>query len=279
MDNEIHVGDEVDESKFFAGVFTSQRSEEDLAGWVKYFYRRVSILTVINYQRKHFFFPIRYHTYFKELGNLRSQLHIVGSSNVKLIDFCLMEDDQINPPLAKAGKTKSSIKDFSRSNGTAKSQLVNGMHSLKVLKDVSANVTDRHAYCAVASRVRSVIGFVKVAYPDLIGGDGLGKAEPLNTKDRKVCRAKLLTCVERGLHAATAIQEVVYDLDALASSTSRGTLGEQLFGNWDEKKVGKRNLDTKRLIFESRFESGNLRKAIQVQSVLALYVIDYVHII
>lgn len=32
MDNEIHVGDEVDENKFFAGVFTSQRSEEDLAG-------------------------------------------------------------------------------------------------------------------------------------------------------------------------------------------------------------------------------------------------------
>lgn len=32
MDNAIHVGDEVDESKFFAGVFTSQRSEEDLVG-------------------------------------------------------------------------------------------------------------------------------------------------------------------------------------------------------------------------------------------------------
>lgn len=32
MDNEIHVGDEVDENKFFSGVFTSQRSEEDLAG-------------------------------------------------------------------------------------------------------------------------------------------------------------------------------------------------------------------------------------------------------
>jgi len=32
MDNEIHLGNEVDENKFFAGVFTSQRSEEDLAG-------------------------------------------------------------------------------------------------------------------------------------------------------------------------------------------------------------------------------------------------------
>lgn len=35
MDNAIHLGDEVDESKFFAGVFTSQRSEEDLVGYVK----------------------------------------------------------------------------------------------------------------------------------------------------------------------------------------------------------------------------------------------------
>ena len=32
MNNEIHIDDEVDESKFFAGIFTSQRSEEDLAG-------------------------------------------------------------------------------------------------------------------------------------------------------------------------------------------------------------------------------------------------------
>ncbi|XP_011632077.1 cytosolic carboxypeptidase 1-like isoform X2 [Pogonomyrmex barbatus] len=241
MDNEIHVGDEVDESKFFAGIFTSRRSEEDLAG---------------------------YHTFFKELGNLRSQLHIVGSSNAKLTDLCLIEDDEINSALMKAGKTRPSIMDFSSSNGTTtKGQLTNGTHSLKVLENlVSANATDRYAYCAVASRARSVIDFVKVAYPDLIGGDDLGKAEPLNIKDRKVCRAKLLTCVERGLHATAIVQEVVYDLDALANSTSRGSSGdERLLGNCDEKRVGKRNhLDTKRLQFESRFESGNLRKAIQI---------------
>lgn len=140
-------------------------------------------------------------------------------------------------------------------------------HDLKILRDVSANVTDRQAYCAVASKVRSVIGFVKVAYPDLIGGDGSGRAEPLNAKDRKVCRAKLLTCVERGLHAVTTVQEVVYDLDVLASAASRGSSSdERLLGNWDEKRiVGKRNsMDARQLQFESRFESGNLRKAIQV---------------
>lgn len=42
IDNATHVSDEVDESKFFAGVFTTQRSEEDLVGYVKnYFLKRV----------------------------------------------------------------------------------------------------------------------------------------------------------------------------------------------------------------------------------------------
>lgn len=118
----------------------------------------------------------------------------------------------------------------------------------------------------MASKVRSIIGFVKVAYPDLIGGDGLGKAEPLNAKDRKVCRAKLLTCVERGLHASTTIQEVVYDLDALANTASQRTSNvERLLGNWDESRIiDKYPMEARQLQFESRFESGNLRKAIQV---------------
>ncbi|XP_029675008.1 cytosolic carboxypeptidase 1-like isoform X2 [Formica exsecta] len=238
MDNAIHVGDEVDESKFFAGVFTTQRSEEDLVG---------------------------YHTFFKELGSLRSQLRIAGLSNIKLTDLCLVEDDRISSQLTKNGKAL--IKDFSKSNGAVKDRITSDTHGLKILQDVSTNVTDRQAYCAVASKVRSIIGFVKVAYPDLIGGDGLGKAEPLNAKDRKVCRAKLLTCVERGLHAATTVQEVVYDLDALANTASRRTSNdERLLGNWDENKiVSKHNsMHARQLQFESRFESGNLRKAIQI---------------
>ncbi|XP_025264847.1 cytosolic carboxypeptidase 1 isoform X3 [Camponotus floridanus] len=238
MDNAIHLGDEVDESKFFAGVFTSQRSEEDLVG---------------------------YHTFFKELGSLRSQLHVAGLSNVKLVDLCLAEDDWMSCQFTK--NAKASIKDFSKFNGATKDRLANNTHDLKILRDVSTNVTDRQAYCAVASKVRSIIGFVKVAYPDLIGGDGLGKAEPLNAKDRKVCRAKLLTCVERGLHAVATIQEVVYDLDALANVASRRTPSDdRLLGNWDEKRiVGKQtSTDARQLQFESRFESGNLRKAIQI---------------
>lgn len=61
MDNVIHVGDEVDESKFFAGVFTSQRSEEDLVGYVKNCLSKRSdfdiIIIVIN---TFFFYQISY---------------------------------------------------------------------------------------------------------------------------------------------------------------------------------------------------------------------------
>lgn len=178
----------------------------------------------------------------------------------------MLENDQTNSSLARIDKMRASVKDFSKSD-ESKNQFANNVHSLKSLEDVSASVMDQHAYCLVASKVKSVIGFVKVAYPDLIGGDGAGKAEPLNTKDRKVCRSKLLTCVERGLHAAAAtIQEVVYDLDALAASAARsGSRNDHpSLENWDEKRVGVRGSDTKQLRFESRFESGNLRKAIQV---------------
>ncbi|XP_025153461.1 cytosolic carboxypeptidase 1 isoform X2 [Harpegnathos saltator] len=240
IDNAIYMSDEVDEGKFFAGVFTSQRSEEDLVG---------------------------YHTFFRELGGLRSQLRIAGSSAAKLSEFGFIEDDQTDSQqlTRRTGKAKTPPRDFTRLNGTTKQQPVTGdRHRLKILEDASAELTDQDAYCAMASRVRSVIGFVKVAYPDWIGGDGSREAEPLNTKDRKVCRAKLLTCVERGLHAST-VQEVVYDLDAVASHACRQGRDARPLDNCDEKRLGKRaSPETKQLQFESRFESGNLRKAIQI---------------
>lgn len=148
---------------------------------------------------------------------------------------------------------------------------------LKIFQPIMAENVDneRLAYCLVASAVKSVIPFAKVAYPDLVGGDALGIIEPLNNKDRKVCRSKLLTCVDRGLHPGSMMHETVFDLDFLASNPPESEIGEpplertsessiRRLYNWDEKRVGK-NADTlKKLQFESRFESGNLRKAIQV---------------
>ncbi|XP_076178312.1 cytosolic carboxypeptidase 1 isoform X2 [Ptiloglossa arizonensis] len=237
-DMSMHAADEVDECKFFAGVFTSQRSEEDLN---------------------------EYNIFFKELGNLQFQVCLSKSSTEKLIDSVdAAEEDKLNLRCTKNGKmfAKDSTKD-----GTGKSQTGNGSRPIKVFDNMPSNMTDQQAYCVVASRVKSVISFVKVAYPDLVGGDGLGKEEPLNNKDRWVCRSKLLTCVERGLHGGTAMQEVVYDLDAVAAnnvSVDVQVSGDNALCNWDENRIGKRIGDVKCLHFESRFESGNLRKAIQI---------------
>ncbi|XP_046827934.1 cytosolic carboxypeptidase 1-like isoform X2 [Vespa crabro] len=241
-DKNLYPSEEIDESKFFAGVFTSQRNEEDLIG---------------------------YNVFFKELGNLQLQLSLAKSSSEKFIDSTnsTFDDDKTFSRYTKISKSKSFPKD-THTNGSLKHQIKsdNAKSDLKTLKDISSTTTDRHAYCLIASKVKSVISFVKVAYPDLIGGDSLGKPEPLNSKDRKVCRAKLLTCVERGLHAGTTIQEIVYDLDNVTTSLSSNDriTENKLLCNWDEKRIGKRNLETKHLQFESRFESGNLRKAIKI---------------
>ncbi|KAF7391837.1 hypothetical protein HZH68_011380 [Vespula germanica] len=241
-DKNLYPSEEIDESKFFAGVFTSQRTEEDLIG---------------------------YNVFFKELGNLQSQLSLIKSSSEKFIDSTnsTIDDDRTFSRYSKISKSKSLPKE-THTNGSLRSQIKseNTKSDLKTLKDISSTTTDRHAYCMIASKVKSVINFVKVAYPDLVGGDSLGKPEPLNNKDRKVCRAKLLTCVERGLHASTTTQEIVYDLDNVTTCLSANdkVTESKLLCNWDEKRTGKRNLETKQLQFESRFESGNLRKAIKI---------------
>ncbi|XP_066585231.1 cytosolic carboxypeptidase 1-like isoform X3 [Prorops nasuta] len=218
--------EEVDENKFFAGIFTCRRSEEDL---------------------------INYNVFFEELGSLQAQLCL--SSAEKLAELSDM----------KGIRSRLLGKDQSKSTDRAKDRR---KMNLRMLQDISEDTSEQNCYCVTASKVKSIISFVKVAYPDLVGGDCIGKAEPLNSKDRKVCRAKLITCVERSLHSETMMHETVYDLDALASSspsqTGLQTSNNRLLSNTDEQRIGKRLTDAKSLVFESRFESGNLRKAIQI---------------
>lgn len=84
-----------------------------------------------------------------------------------------------------------------------------------------------HAYTMIASQVKSVLPFVKVAYPDLMGGEGLGKLEPLSVKDRKVCRQKLLESVEKGFQLTSNLNNVVYDLDNLIASSKSDLTSEK----------------------------------------------------
>ncbi|KAK6643666.1 hypothetical protein RUM43_005176 [Polyplax serrata] len=136
--------------------------------------------------------------------------------------------------------------------------------SLNILKNLHQEHGMLHAYSMIASQVKSVAPFVKVAYPDLMGGEGFGKLEPLSVKDRKVCRQKLLESVDKGFQSTSPMCNVVYDLDSLITNAKTGSAQEkrELFNN-DEKRIGEK-LSVTHLVFESRFESGNLRKAIQV---------------
>lgn len=104
-----------------------------------------------------------------------------------------------------------------QSRGYNKEDLI----SLRVLRNLHQEHGMLHAYAMIASEIRSVIPFVKIAYPDLIGGESVGKLEPLNVKDRKVCRQKLLDSVDKGMHGTTSVQTVVYDLDFLINQPSK----------------------------------------------------------
>ncbi|XP_047117831.1 cytosolic carboxypeptidase 1-like isoform X1 [Schistocerca piceifrons] len=138
---------------------------------------------------------------------------------------------------------------------------------LTVFENIPNYSTFHYAYSVIASRVNSVLPFVKVAYPDMMGSEGSGKLEPLNIKDRRTCRSKLLNCVERGLHPNQVMNKVVYDLDSWSSVDPSHRLinaSEKVLFNMDERHLGSGEPEKRHLIFESRFESGNLRKAIQV---------------
>lgn len=168
----------------------------------------------------------------------------------------------------RAGKgNRTTIKD-AMMDGASQDSQENGTIGMRMFEDMPPNLTDEQAYCELAGRVRSIIDFTGVAYPDLVGGDALGKEEPLNEKDRWVCRSKLLASVERGLHGGAVMQEVVYDLDAIASKRPGKDCDipyKKEMCNFDDVSVGLQFGPTRSLCFYSAFESGNLRKAIQVQ--------------
>lgn len=56
--------------------------------------------------------------------------------------------------------------------------------NLKILEGLAAFVSVEDVYLNIASRVRSIIPFVKVAFPDLQGGDSLGIPEFQHDVDR-----------------------------------------------------------------------------------------------
>ncbi|XP_077292800.1 cytosolic carboxypeptidase 1-like [Arctopsyche grandis] len=189
----------------------------------------------------------RYNHLFKEFTRLQKQLRLIRGSKANIL-----EDSGSN----------ISSSDFNISK-TEHSNLIQGnsICSLKILRDPLPSNT-QEIYINVASKVKSIIPFVKVAYPNLCGGDAFNKPEYLNYVERSTCRKKLISCVERAINPDSVMNEVVYDLDSLCSGDMSKS-SDGILSNCDLQKLTNHQYLYKKLDFESRFESGNLRKVIQ----------------
>lgn len=135
------------------------------------------------------------------------------------------------------------------------------------LRDTMNHNSD--VYLKLARKTKSISRFQKVAYPDYIGAKSLPQVEPLHMEKGIVSRENLLDDIDRHLHPELIINEPVYDIDALLSQhvdAGWPTCGQDL-SNCDEKIIHSMDKNKKEgpLKFCSRFESGNLRKAIQIR--------------
>ncbi|CAH2050611.1 unnamed protein product, partial [Iphiclides podalirius] len=228
----------------------------------------------------------KYYIYFKEFGSYNKQIRQVKSrsnSRGSILEEFLNQSSgskNVSSSLNLSLCAILSSNDYERvsephtsvfqcCNRIQESSSFTSNSSLKIYKDISKYSLFQTVYCVIASRVRSVIPFVKVAYPDMTGGQSLNHPEPLNKMERAACRSKLLSCVDKAINPESYLNEVVYDLDQLCTATasdgsSQKSTDSVLLTNTDEQEISKANTFPTRLSFESRFESGNLRKAIQV---------------
>ncbi|KAM6304235.1 cytosolic carboxypeptidase 1 [Podargus strigoides] len=116
----------------------------------------------------------------------------------------------------------------------------------EVMLEVSSvsPVHDCDLYIEMVKTTKSIPEYSEVAYPDYFGHIPPPFKEPILKRPYGVQRRKISQDIERLIHQNDIIDRVVYDLDNLSSSVPK------------EADV---------LKFNSKFESGNLRKVIQIR--------------
>ncbi|XP_046861355.1 cytosolic carboxypeptidase 1-like [Xenia sp. Carnegie-2017] len=116
-------------------------------------------------------------------------------------------------------------------------------------------------------KCRSFADFVQKAFPDIYGHMPPLNPEPLYSKKPGISRSMLLKDFERVLNRPTFSDRVVYDLDSLRNCTGASVSSFNVScQSSDIPKCSSKVCQNKSpvLSFESRFECGNLRKAIQI---------------
>ncbi|XP_048146422.1 cytosolic carboxypeptidase 1 isoform X1 [Corvus hawaiiensis] len=118
-----------------------------------------------------------------------------------------------------------------------------GEHVMLEVSDVSP-VHDCDLYIEMVKSTKSIPEYSEVAYPDYFGHIPPPFQEPILERPYGVQRTKICQDIERLIYQNDIIDRVVYDLDNLSCSVP------------EEADV---------LKFNSKFESGNLRKVIQIR--------------
>ncbi|KAL4641901.1 cytosolic carboxypeptidase 4-like [Arapaima gigas] len=105
---------------------------------------------------------------------------------------------------------------------------------------------DPHTYSSAAARTKSVVGYSVLAFPDFWGHLPPCSQEPMAERKPNVQRERVFEDILRYLHPEDLINKVVFDLEDPSSQVNTEHSGS--------------------LRFFSKFESGNLRKAVHVRS-------------
>ncbi|VDK75035.1 unnamed protein product [Litomosoides sigmodontis] len=116
-----------------------------------------------------------------------------------------------------------------------------------------------------ARKTKSPSVFIKIAYPATIFPTKLHSVlQPLTKNGSK--RNSLEKDIAHFANESSFPARTVYDLDCLICNKTENFTSSETIGNDDENRIGKMNRKNNHLLFESRFEGGNLRRAIQVNN-------------
>ncbi|XP_076336256.1 cytosolic carboxypeptidase 1-like isoform X2 [Tachypleus tridentatus] len=158
-----------------------------------------------------------------------------------------------------------SEKAFAQESSDQGNILLKSAKQIKQGEDFLEKINFSEVYEDMTSRTLHQIPFVKIAYPEMKGDPCRAILEPLNVQKTGINRNKLLSHVENRLNCSGSDELlVVYDLDKLLCDENSQSETFQGLENKDEERVLQQYVGP-HLKFESRFESGNLRKAIKVK--------------
>ncbi|XP_014400914.1 PREDICTED: cytosolic carboxypeptidase 4 [Myotis brandtii] len=162
----------------------------------------------------------------------------VDPSGKEVLDLeTLLQEDAWDMDMTSCARTGASLPSSTPPGRTA-----DRIHELLQTHPQHVPFHDPFVYLAKARGSKSVADFKTPAFPDLWGHCPSHSPEPLLERKRGIQRVKIFEDIRRLLQPSDMIDKVVFSLDEPWQGTAPNCL-------W----------------FSSKFESGNLRKAIQVR--------------